>query len=121
MQHPNIIAEASSKTIRAICRLSSLLISQARLVLSPHVDDAGPSSSLMSSSHVCVSHTCIMCKNICLGPIGDNSKYQFVFEDDTLDTHTKTTHLGVREEGYVETWDPSVSVVHVYIFLLWNM
>ena len=54
----------------------------------PYVDDVGAISSSASSSHVCVPHTCITCKNICLGPIGDLSKYQFVFEEDTLDVYT---------------------------------
>ena len=75
VQHLGIIAKASSQTIRVIHRLSSLLISQARSVLPPHVDDAGVSSSSTSSSHVCVPHTCIMCKNIFLGPIGDLPEY----------------------------------------------
>ena len=74
----------------------------------------------MSSSHVCVSHTCIMCKNICLGPIGDLSKYQFVFDEDTPDVHTQATHLDAREEGHAKAWTPSVSV-RVYIFLLRNI
>ena len=69
-------------------------------MLLPHVDDARESSSLVSSSHVCVPHTCIMCKNNWLGPIGDIFEYPFVFEeDDTLDAHTKATHPDVREEG----------------------
>ena len=66
----------------------------------PCVDGVGASSSLASSSHVCVPHTCIMCKNICLGPIGDISKYHFVFEEDTPNAHTKATHPDMREEGH---------------------
>ena len=106
------MAEASAQTIRAIHRLSSLLISQARLVLPPHVDDVGT-----SSSHICVSHTCIMCKNICLGPIGDLPEYHFVLYEDTPDTRAETTNLDAREEGNAEAWTPSVSV-RVYIFFL---
>ena len=101
--------------------MSSLLISQARPELHPRVHDASVSSSLMSSSHVCVPHTCIMCKNIiCLGSIGDLSEYQFVFEEDTLDACTEVTHPNVREEGHAEAWNPSMSVC-VYIFLLRHM
>ena len=117
MQHPDIITEASSKTIRAIHRLSSLLISQARLVLPPCVDDVGASSSSASSSHVCVPHTCITCKNIFLGPTGDLSEYKFVFDDDTPDIRAEATYPDVREEGHAEAWTPSVSV-SVYFFLL---
>ena len=83
----------------------------------PHVDDAGASSSLASSSHVCVPYTCITCKNICLGPIGDLPKYHFVLDEDTPDTCIEATNLDAREEGNAEAWTPSVSVC-VYIFLL---
>ena len=93
------------------------MISQARLVLPPRVDDVGMSSSLASSSHICVPHTCIMCKNICLGPIGDLSKYQFVVDKDTPNAHTKATDPNAREEGHAEVWTPFVSIC-VYIFLL---
>ena len=117
MHHPNIIAEASSQTIRAIHRLSSLLISQTKLVLPPHVDDASMSSSSASSSHVCVPHTCITCKNICLGPIGDLSKYQFVFDEDTPDACVEATNPDVREEGHAKAWTPYM-LVCIYIFLL---
>ena len=71
VQHPDIMIEASSQTIRVIHRLSSLMISQARSVLPPRVDDVGASSSSASSSHICVPHSCITCKNIFLGPIDD--------------------------------------------------
>lgn len=71
-------------------------------MLPPHVDDVGASSSSMSSSHVCVPHICITCKNICLGPIGDLFEYRFVFEEDTQDARTEATHPDVREEGHVE-------------------
>ena len=103
MQHHDIITEASSQTIRVIHRLSSLLISQARSVLPPCVDDVGVSSSSASSSHVCLPHTCITCKNIYLGPIGDLFEYQFVFEEDTLDAHIETTHPDIREGWHEET------------------
>ena len=86
-------------------------------MLPPRVDDAGVISSSASSSHVCVPHTCITCKNICLGPIGDHSEYQFVFDKDTLDARIEATHANVREEGHAEAWNPSV-LVCVYIFLL---
>ena len=56
-----------------------------------------------------------MCKNICLGPIGDLSEYHFLFEEDTPDVHTKATHPNVREEGDAEPWTPSV-LVRVSIF-----
>ena len=79
-------------------------------MLPPCVDDVGVSSSSVSSSHVCVPHTCIMCKNICLGPIGDLSKYQFVFDKDTLDKCTETIDPNAREEGHVEVWTPSMSI-----------
>ena len=85
--------------------------------MSPRVDDAGASSSSASSSHVCVPHTCISCKNIYLGPIGDLLEYHFVLDEDTPDTRAKATDLDVREEGNAEAWTPSVSVC-VYIFLL---
>ena len=65
-------------------------------------------------------HTCITCKNICLGPIGDLSEYQFVFDEDTPDAHTEATHPNMREEGHADTWTPFV-LVHVYIFLLRHM
>ena len=81
-------------------------------MLPPHVDDVGA-----SSSPVCVPHTCITCKNICPGPIGDLSKYQFGFEEDKMNAHTKATNPDVREEGYAKPWNPSV-LVRVYIFLL---
>ena len=71
-------------------------------MLPQHIDDTGMSSSSASSSHVCVPHTCIMCKNICLGPIGDLSKYQFVFEEDILDACIEATQLNAREEGHAE-------------------
>ena len=93
------------------------MISQARSVLPPHVDDVGSSSPSASSSHVFVPHTCIMCKNICLGPIGDLPEYHFVLGEDTPDTRAEATDPDAREEGNAEAWTPSVSV-HVYIFLL---
>ena len=83
----------------------------------PHVDDAGANSSSTSSSHVSVSHTCITCKNICLSPIGDLSKYQFVFDEDTPNARIEATDLDTREEGHVEAWTPSVSV-RVFIFFI---
>ena len=67
------------------------MISQARSVLPPHVDDASANSSLASSSHVCVPHTCIICQNICLGPIGDLPEYDFVLDEDTPDTFVEAT------------------------------
>jgi hypothetical protein len=93
------------------------MISQARSVLPPCVDDFGASSSSASSSHICVPHTCITCKNIFLGPIGDLLEYHFVLDEDTLDTCVEATNLDAREEGNVEAWTPSV-LVRVYIFLL---
>ena len=111
------MTEASSQTIRSIHRLSSLIISQARSVLPPRVDDVGANSSSASSSHVCVPHIFKTCKNICLGCIGDLSEYQFVFDKDTPDTRVEATNLDAREEGHAESWTPSVSV-RVYIFLL---
>ena len=93
------------------------MISQARSVLPPRVDDVGANSSSASSSHVCVPHTCITCKNICLGPIGDLPEHHFVLDEDTLDTCTEATDPDAREEGNAEAWTPSVSV-RVYIFLL---
>lgn len=86
-------------------------------MLSARVDDASAISSAMSSSHVCVPHTCIMYRNICLGAIGDLSEYQFVFDEDALDTHTEDTDSNEREEGHAESWTPFFSVC-VYIFLL---
>ena len=75
-------------------------------MLSPHVDDVGMSSSSASSSHVCVPHTCITCTNICLGPIGDHSEYQFLFEEeDTTYTPIETTNPNVREKGHAKPWD----------------
>ena len=53
-----------------------------------------------------------------IDPIDNISKYQFVVEDDTLDMHTKTTHYNVRDEWHAKVWNPSMLVVHVYIFLL---
>ena len=88
--------------------------------MSPHVDDVGVSSSLVRSSHVSVLHTCIACRNIFLGPIGDLFEYQFVFEEDTLDVHTETTHPNIREGWHEETWHPTMSV-RVYIFFLRHM
>ena len=93
------------------------MISQARLVLPPCVDDVGASSSLASSSHVCVPHTCITCKNIFLGPIGDLPKYHFVLDEDTPDTHAEAIDPNAREVGNAEAWTPLV-LVCVYIFLL---
>ena len=89
-------------------------------MLPPRVDDAGASSSLVSSSHVCVPHTCIACKNICLGPIGDLFEYQFVFDKDTPDACVEAKNPDTREEGHTEAWTPSV-LVRVYIFLLRHM
>ena len=87
----------------------------------PHrVDDVGMISSSMSSSHVCVPHTCITCKNICLGPIGDLSKYQFVFDEDTLDAYTKATNPDAREEGHAEAWTPSM-LIHVFIYFCYEI
>ena len=111
------MTEARSQTIKAIHRLSSLVISQASSVLPPRVDDAGASSSSASSSHVCVPHTCITCKNIFLGPIGDLPEYHFLLDEDTPDTRAEATDPDVREERNAEVWTPSVSV-RVYIFLL---
>ena len=62
-------------------------------------------------------HTCITCKNIFLGPIGDLLEYDFVLGEDTLDTRTEAIDPDAREEGHVEAWNPSISI-HVYIFLL---
>ena len=93
------------------------MISQARLGLPPYVDDVVSSSSSASSSHICVPHTCITCKNICLGPIGDLLEYHFVLGKDTPDTRAEAVDLDAREEGNVEAWTPSVSI-RVYIFLL---
>ena len=106
VQHPDIMTEATSQTIRAIHRLSSLMISQARSVLPPRVDDASASSSSASSSHICVPHTCITCKNICLGPIGDLPEYHFVVGEDTPDTHAEATDPDAREDGNASTWTP---------------
>ena len=89
-------------------------------MLPPCVDDASVSSSLTSSLHVCVPHTCITCKNIFIGPIGDLSEYQFVFDKDTLDARTEAIDPDVREEGHAEAWTPSM-LVRVYIFLLRHM
>ena len=85
--------------------------------LPPRVDDAGASSSSASTSHICVPHTCITCKNIFLGPIGDLPKYHFLVGEDTPDTPVEGTNPDAREEGNASTWTPSVSV-RVYIFLL---
>ena len=93
------------------------MISQARSVWPPHVDDVGANSSSASSSHICVPHTCITCKNIYLGPIGDLLEYHFVLDKDTPDTRAEATDPDAREEGNAEAWTPSMSV-HVYIFLL---
>ena len=93
------------------------MISQARSVLPPCFDDVGASSSSASSSHVCVPHTCITCKNILLCPIGDLPEYHFVVGEDTPDTRAEATDPDAREEGNASTWTPSVSV-RVYIFLL---
>ena len=93
------------------------MISQARSVLPPRVDDADASSSSASSSHVCVPHTCITCKNIFLGPIGDLPEYDFVLDEDTPDTRVEATDPDARKEGNAEAWTPSV-LVRVYIFLL---
>ena len=93
------------------------MISQARSVLPPRVDDASASSSSASSSHVCVPHTCITCQNIFLGPIGDLTEYHFVLGKDTPDTRAEATDPDAREEGNAEAWTPSMSV-RVYIFLL---
>ena len=81
------------------------------------VDDASVISSSASSSHVCVHDTCITCKNICLGPIGDLSEYQFLLDEDTPDACAEATNPDAREEGHAEACNPSMSV-HVYIFLL---
>ena len=89
-------------------------------MLPPHVNDVGVSSSLKSSSHVCVPHNCITCKNICLGHIGDLFEYQFVFDEDTPDVGIEATHPNVREEGHAKVWNPSV-LVRIYIFLLRHM
>ena len=62
-------------------------------------------------------HTCITCKNIFLGPIGDLPEYHFVLGEDTPDTRAEATNPNVREEGHVEAWSPSIST-HLYIFLL---
>ena len=62
-------------------------------------------------------HTCITCKNICLGLIGDLPEYHFVLDEDTPDTLTEATDPDAREEGNAEAWTPSV-LVRVYIFLL---
>ena len=86
-------------------------------MLPPCVDDVGASSSSVISSHVFVPHTCITCKNICLGPIGDLSEYQFVLDEDTPNVHIEVIDPDVREEGHAEAWTPFVSVC-VYIFLL---
>ena len=83
-------------------------------------DDVGASSSSASSSHVCVPHTFITCKNIYLGLIGDLSEYQFVMDEDTPDAHIEVADPDVREEGDAEAWTPSVSVC-LYIFLLQHM
>ena len=83
----------------------------------PHINDVGASSSSASSSHVCVPHTCITYKNICLGPIGDLPEYHFVLGEDTPDTHVEAIDPDAGEEGNAEVWTPSVSV-RVYIFLL---
>ena len=56
-------------------------------------------------------------KEYFLGPIGDLSKYQFVFDEDTLEARVEATDPDAREEGNAEAWTPSVSV-RVYIFLL---
>ena len=93
------------------------MISQARSVLPPLVHDVGASSSSAISSHVFVPHTCVTCKNIYLGPIGDLSKYHFVLDKDTPDIHTEATDPDAREEGNAKAWTPSVSI-RVYIFLL---
>ena len=50
----------------------------------PNVDGFGASSLLVSSSYVFLcSHTGIICKNICLSPIRDQSEYQFLFDSET--------------------------------------
>lgn len=67
----DVITEASMAYIRVIHHLTSLLVSQTRSLLCPHVNDVGASKSI-TSSHVCVLHTCVMCKNICLGLITDS-------------------------------------------------
>ena len=117
VQHPNIIAKACFYTIRVIHRMSSLLISQARFVLPLFVDDVVASSSSVSLSHVCVPHTCITCKNICLGPIGNLPEYKFVFDVDTPDVRVEAIDPNAREEGHAEACTRFV-LVRVYIFLL---
>ena len=93
------------------------MISQVRSILPPRVDDAGASSSLASSSHICVPHFCITYKNIFLGPIHDILEYHFVLEKDTIDTHVEATDPDVKEEGNAKAWTPSI-LVRVYIILL---
>ena len=78
------------------------MISQVRLVLHPHVDDASANSSSASSSHICVPHTSITCKNIFLGPIGDLPEYHFVFDEDTPDARAEAIDPDAREEGHAE-------------------
>ena len=86
----------------------------------PCADGVGVSSSSASSSHVCVPHTCITWKIICLGLIGDLSEYKFVFDEDMLDVDIDATQPDVREEGHTDPWTPSM-LVCVYIFLLQHM
>ena len=73
------------------------------------MDDVGASTS-GSSSHVCVPHSCIMCKNLCFGPLTDADTYQYVIdEEDIGDAATKAakphrasaSHESA-EEGYAE-------------------
>ena len=62
-------------------------------------------------------HTCITCKNIFLGPIGDLPEYHFVLDKDTPDARGEPTNPDAREEGHAEAWTLSISV-RVFIFLL---
>ena len=68
VQHPNVIVMASATSIRVICHLSSLLVTETRSLLPPPIDDIGASTS-SNSSHFCMSHACVMCNNLYLGPI----------------------------------------------------
>ncbi|XP_059074636.1 uncharacterized protein LOC131050375 [Cryptomeria japonica] len=100
VQHPDIICEAASWTISAIHSLSSLLVSQAVLVVQPTLDGSGASGAVDTSSsapHICVPHSCVMCGHVCLGPVRqlvdppmDNADYEVHEMHDAPDVITQT-------------------------------
>ena len=77
--HPDIMQDAATQTIHAIHSLSGLLVSHASVVAQPHSGDVGDGSSAAASSssgpHICVPHTCSMCRQICLGPLVEPAEH----------------------------------------------